>query len=171
MRCLLVDSLDTPSNLALPSGRVRAADQLRPSKPPIRLPHHAPTHPSPSQLAFNSRVRIYHAWQNADAHLRRTKQTHEASRAQGRLSPEQLSRSLQLVGEAERRALDAKQEFDHVSRLVKQEAARFEQERVDDFKAALEAFLEGMIDRQKQVRPGISSARAETAVLTFVSYL
>ena len=104
------------------------------------------------QLAFNSRVRIYHAWQNADAHLRRTKQTHEASRAQGRLAPEQLSRSLQLVGEAERRALDAKQEFDHVSRLVKQEAARFEQERVDDFKAALEAFLEGMIDRQKQVR-------------------
>ena len=56
------------------------------------------------------------------------------------------------IDEEERRALDAKQEFDHVSRLVKQEAARFEQERVDDFKAALEAFLEGMIDRQKQVR-------------------
>ena len=86
-------------------------------------------------------MRTYHAWQGADANLRRTKQTHEANRAQGRLAPEQLSRSLQLVGEAERRALEAKQEFDHVSRLVKQEAARFEQERVDDFRAALEAFL------------------------------
>ena len=97
-------------------------------------------------------MRTYHAWQGADANLRRTKQTHEANRAQGRLAPEQLSRSLQQVGEAERRALEAKQEFDHVSRLVKQEVARFEHERVEDFKAALEAFLEGMIDRQKQVR-------------------
>ncbi len=70
------------------------------------------------QLAFSSRVRMYHAWQNSDAHLRRTKQTHESNRAQGRLGPDQLSRSLSIVGEAERRALEAKQEFDHVSRLV-----------------------------------------------------
>ncbi|TBU27285.1 Vps5-domain-containing protein [Dichomitus squalens] len=103
------------------------------------------------RLAFSSRVRIYHAWQSADAHLRRTKQTHESNRAQGRLGPDQLSRSLAIVGEAERRALDAKQEFDHVSRLVKSEVARFEQERIEDFKNALEAFLEGMIKRQKQL--------------------
>ncbi|PIL25126.1 hypothetical protein GSI_13015 [Ganoderma sinense ZZ0214-1] len=103
------------------------------------------------RLAFSSRVRIYHAWQNADAHLRRTKQTHESNRAQGRLGPDQLSRSLAIVGEAERRALEAKQEFDHVSRLVKAEVARFEQERIEDFKNALEAFLEGMIKRQKQL--------------------
>lgn len=109
------------------------------------------------QLAFSSRVRTYHAWQNADAHLRRTKQTHESNRAQGRLGPDQLSRSLTIVGEAERRALEAKQEFDHVSRLVKAEVARFEQERIEDFKNALEAFLEGMIKRQKQVRPLCSS--------------
>ncbi|KAI0774784.1 Vps5 C terminal like-domain-containing protein [Trametes elegans] len=103
------------------------------------------------RLAFNSRVRVYHAWQTADAHLRRTKQTHENNRAQGRLGPEALSRSLALVADAERRALDAKQEFDHVSRLVKSEVARFEHERIEDFKASLEAFLEGMIARQKQL--------------------
>ena len=95
---------------------------------------------------------MYHAWQNADAHLRRTKQTHESNRAQGRLTADQLSRSLALVAEAERRALDAKQEYEHTSRLVKSEVARFEQERIEDFKNALEAFLEGMIGRQKQVR-------------------
>ena len=103
------------------------------------------------QLAFSSRVRTYHAWQNADAHLRRTKQTHESNRAQGRLGPDQLSRSLAIVGEAERRALEAKQEFDHVSRLVKIEVARFEQERIEDFKRALEAFLDGMITRQRDL--------------------
>ncbi|TFK79220.1 Vps5-domain-containing protein, partial [Polyporus arcularius HHB13444] len=92
------------------------------------------------RLAFSSRVRIYHAWQGADAHLRRTKQTHESNRAQGRLASDQLSRSLAIVAEAERRALDAKQEFDQVSRLVKTEVARFEQERIEDFKNSLSAY-------------------------------
>ena len=51
---------------------------------------------------------------------------------------------------AERRALDAKQEFEHVSRLVKTEVARFEQERIEDFKKSLEQLLDGMIMRQKE---------------------
>ncbi|OBZ73550.1 Sorting nexin-1 [Grifola frondosa] len=103
------------------------------------------------RLSFNSRVRMYYAWQNADANLKRTKQMHETNRAQGRLPSDQLSRSLALVAETERRALDAKQEFEQVSRLVKSEVARFEQERIEDFKNSLEAFLEGMISRQKQL--------------------
>ena len=57
---------------------------------------------------------MYHAWQNADGHLRRTKQTHESSRAGSRLGPDQLSRSLPLVAEAKRRAMDAKQKSDQL---------------------------------------------------------
>lgn len=53
---------------------------------------------------------------------------------------------------AERRALESKHEYDHVSKLVKAEMARFEQERIEDFKDSLHAFLEGMISRQKEVR-------------------
>lgn len=47
--------------------------------------------------------------------------------------------------------MEAKREFDECSRLVKAEVARFEQERIEDFKNSLEVFLEGMISRQKQV--------------------
>jgi predicted Holliday junction resolvase-like endonuclease len=57
--------------------------------------------------------------------------------------------------QAERRALEAKHEYDHVSRLVKTEVARFEQERIEDFKNSLHAFLEGMISRQKEVGAGV----------------
>ncbi|TCD71851.1 Vacuolar protein sorting-associated protein 5 [Steccherinum ochraceum] len=103
------------------------------------------------RLAFTSRIRTYHAWQNADANVKRVKQTHEANRAQGRLPSDQLSRSLAFVGEAERRALEAKSEFDQVSKLVKTEVARFEHERIEDFKNAMEAFLDGMIVRQKDL--------------------
>lgn len=47
--------------------------------------------------------------------------------------------------------MDAKREFDQCSKLIKSEMARFEQERIDDFKEALQAFLSGMISRQKEV--------------------
>ncbi|KAI0057475.1 Vps5-domain-containing protein [Artomyces pyxidatus] len=103
------------------------------------------------RMAFSSRVRMYHAWQNADADSRRVRQTHERNRAQGKISTDRLGYSLNQIAEAERRALDAKQEFEQVSRLVKSEVARFEQERIEDFKSALERFLDGMIERQKEI--------------------
>lgn len=53
---------------------------------------------------------------------------------------------------AERRASESKLEYEQVSKLVKTEVARFEQERIEDFKDSLHAFLEGMISRQKEVR-------------------
>jgi sorting nexin-1/2 len=47
--------------------------------------------------------------------------------------------------------MDAKQEFEQCSRLIKSEVARFEQERINDFKVSLQQFLDGMIDGQKQL--------------------
>jgi sorting nexin-1/2 len=47
--------------------------------------------------------------------------------------------------------LDSKQEFDHCSKLIKTEVARFEQERIEDFKDSLHAFLDVMISGQKDV--------------------
>lgn len=88
-----------------------------------------------------------------------------------------MSRSLALVGDvssfiplsfmlltvlqAEKRALEAKQEFDQTSRLVKAEVARFEKERIEDFKNSLESYLNGMISKQKEVwsRPWWNSCR------------
>ncbi|KAF7309838.1 Beta-glucan synthesis-associated [Mycena indigotica] len=101
------------------------------------------------RLAFSSRIRSYHSWRSAEAESVRVKQTHERNRAQGRIPNERVGYSLTQVSESERRALDAKHEFDQATKLVKTEVARFEQERIDDFKDSLHAFLEGMISRQK----------------------
>jgi len=103
------------------------------------------------RLAFNSRIRTYHTWQNADAEVRRVKQNHERARGQGRIPADRLGHSLSIMAEAERRALDAKQEYEHCSKLIKTEVARFEQERIEDFKDSLHTFLEGMITRQKDL--------------------
>lgn len=103
------------------------------------------------RMAFNSRTRTYTAWQNADADVRRVKQNHERLRAQGRLPTDRISHTVSQISEAERRALDAKHEFDQCSKLIKSEMARFEQERVEDFKIALQSLLDGMISRQKEL--------------------
>ncbi|KAF7430895.1 Vacuolar protein sorting-associated protein 5 [Pleurotus ostreatus] len=103
------------------------------------------------RMAFSSRIRIYHAWKQSESDLIRVKQSHEKNRAQGRIATDRLSYSLSQIAEAEKRAAESKHEFEHVSKLVKSELARFEQERVSDFKDSLHAFLEGMIERQKQL--------------------
>ena len=50
-------------------------------------------------MAFSSRVRVYHAWQNAEAELRRLKQTHERNRAQGKVANDRLGHSYSQIGE------------------------------------------------------------------------
>lgn len=50
-------------------------------------------------MAFSSRVRVYHAWQNADAELRRIKQAHERNRAQGKIANDRLGHSYSQIGE------------------------------------------------------------------------
>jgi len=61
-----------------------------------------------------------------------------------------------LANQTERRALDARSDFDAVSRLVKLEYARFEQERVEDLKETMERYIEEAIDVQSKVCLSVS---------------
>ncbi|CAE6359297.1 unnamed protein product [Rhizoctonia solani] len=103
------------------------------------------------RLTFASRIRLHAAWQNANAEAKRVRTAHEKARRQGRIPQDRVGMSMHEVAEAEKRAADAKFEFDQCSRLIKAEMARFEKERVDDFKKNLEALLEGMIRRQQDI--------------------
>lgn len=60
---------------------------------------------------------------------------------------------LQLVfgNQAERKTLDAKQDFEDVSKLTKAELARFDKEKIEDFKKAVEAYVDGLVLRQREV--------------------
>ncbi|KAJ3815273.1 Vps5 C terminal like-domain-containing protein [Lentinula aff. lateritia] len=111
------------------------------------------------RIAFSSRGRMYQAWKNADVDVIRVKQVHERNRgtsAYGGNSPTPggslskgaggaLGHSLSQIAEATKRA------FENTSRLCKAEMARFEEERVEDFRDALRAWLEGMIGRQSEL--------------------
>lgn len=56
-----------------------------------------------------------------------------------------------LTTEAERRARDAAAEFEAQSKLVKAEFARFERERVDEFRTTLSKHLDDQIRRQRDI--------------------
>ncbi|KAB5589577.1 Sorting nexin-1 protein [Ceratobasidium theobromae] len=103
------------------------------------------------RLTFASRIRLHAAWQNANAEAKRVRTAHEKARRQGRIPQDRVGASMQEMAEAEKRAADAKFEFDQCSRLIKAEMARFEKERIDDFKKNLELLLEGMIQRQQDI--------------------
>jgi len=103
------------------------------------------------RLSFASRIRAHATWQQVDADARRTKQSQERFRRQGRIPPERLASSLADVADAERKATESRQDFENISKLIKAEMVRFERERVEDFKKALEEFLDGMINKQKQL--------------------
>lgn len=103
------------------------------------------------RLTFASRIRLHAAWQNANAEAKRVRTAHDKARRQGRIPQDRVGMSMHEVADAEKRAADAKFEFDQCSRLIKAEMARFEKERIDDFKKNLEALLEGMIQRQQDI--------------------
>jgi hypothetical protein len=60
---------------------------------------------------------------------------------------------LRLVfdNQAERKMLDARHDFDDVSKLTKAEMARFDRDKVDDFKKALEDYADSLAERQREV--------------------
>jgi hypothetical protein len=116
------------------------------SVPPSALFSFSFGSPKPTyQVAFASRIKCYGQWQNAENDIRRVKSLGEKARRQGR-------NHAQDIADAERKATLARQEFEKVTRLLKVEMHRFDMERVEDFKKSLEALLEGMIMRQRQVR-------------------
>ena len=62
--------------------------------------------------------------------------------------------SLRLVfgNQAERKMLDARQDFEDVSKLTKAEMARFDKEKVEDFKKAVADYADALVLRQREVR-------------------
>lgn len=47
--------------------------------------------------------------------------------------------------------MDAKEDFEDVSKLTKAEMARFDKEKVEDFKKAIEDYADAMVVRQREV--------------------
>ncbi|RHZ79077.1 hypothetical protein Glove_152g101 [Diversispora epigaea] len=103
------------------------------------------------KVAFNSRSKVYQTWKNAIHDLQKKKANYEKTKTQGKLTQERLSFLLAQLAESENRVEECKNDFEDVSELIKAEIDRFDKEKVEDFKNSVEAFLESMVQTQKEI--------------------
>lgn len=70
---------------------------------------------------------------------------------QGKTQQDRLNQLSAEVGDSERKVHQARLLFDDMGRLMRTELDRFEREKVEDFKSAVETFLESAVEAQKEV--------------------
>jgi len=101
--------------------------------------------------AFSQRQKAYHSWHAAESEMQKRKSTHEKLLRQGKTQQDRLVQVQAEVGDAERRVHQSRLLFEDMGRLMRGELERFEREKVEDFKSAVETFLESAVEAQKEV--------------------
>ncbi|KAI9309169.1 Vps5 C terminal like-domain-containing protein [Cunninghamella echinulata] len=103
------------------------------------------------KLAFNARIRSYQTYQQAEFELQKKIGAHDKLKSQQKVKSERLAAAQQEITEMEQKVEELKRDFDDISKLIKNELDRFDQEKVEDFRDSVEAFLCSMIEHQKKV--------------------
>ncbi|KAI9296592.1 Vps5-domain-containing protein, partial [Neoconidiobolus thromboides FSU 785] len=102
------------------------------------------------KACFASRTKSYSSWQTLEIEYEK-KQT-ALIKAQGsKARPDKCSQLQTEVNQLERKVIAAKNEFEDMSKLVKDELDRFDKEKIEDFQVGIEEFLEKMIVNQREI--------------------
>lgn len=104
--------------------------------------------------AFGQRQKAFYAWHTAESELQKRKANQDKLLRQGKSQQDRLNQVSAEVGDAERKVHQAHLLFEDMGRLLRQELDRFEREKVEDFKAGVETFLESSVEAQKEVSHG-----------------
>lgn len=103
------------------------------------------------RIAFNARVKAYQTYQQADSEYQKKIGLFEKLKLQQKNKPERLVSSQQELNEMKDKVEELQQEFQDISKLIKNELDRFDREKVEDFRDSVEQFLRSMIEHQKQI--------------------
>jgi len=101
--------------------------------------------------AFDQRQKAYYSWHAAEQEMQRRKSTQEKLLRQGKTQQDRLGQIHAEVADAERKVHQARLLFEDMGRLMRTELERFEREKVEDFKSAVETFLESAVEAQKEL--------------------
>lgn len=101
--------------------------------------------------AFSQRQKAFYSWHSAESELQKRKTTQDKLLRQGKSQQDRLNQMGAEVADAERKVHQARLLFDDMGRLMRTELDRFEREKVEDFKSAVETFLESAVEAQKEV--------------------
>ncbi|KAK4159125.1 Vps5 C terminal like-domain-containing protein [Cladorrhinum sp. PSN259] len=101
--------------------------------------------------AFTQRQKAFQSWHTTESELQKRKTAHDKLLRQGKSQQDRLNQVNAEVADAERKVHQARLLFDDMGRLMRSELDRFEREKVEDFKSAVETFLESAVEAQKEL--------------------
>lgn len=101
--------------------------------------------------AFDQRQKAFYSWHSAESELQKRKASQDKLLRQGKSQQDRLNQVSAEVADSERKVHQARLLFDDMGRLMRAELDRFEREKVEDFKSAVETFLESSVEAQKEV--------------------
>ncbi|KAK4516962.1 uncharacterized protein ATC70_000290 [Mucor velutinosus] len=101
------------------------------------------------RIAFNARIKAYQTYQQAESEYQKKAAIMEKLKQQRK--PEKLVSLQQELNEMKDKVEELQQDFQDISKLIKNELDRFDKEKVDDFRDSVEQFLRSMIEHQKQI--------------------
>lgn len=101
--------------------------------------------------AFQQRQKSFYSWHSAESDLQKRKNAQDKLLRQGKSQQDRLNQVSAEVADAEKKVHQAHLLFDDMGRLMRAELDRFEKEKVEDFKSAVETFLESAVEAQKEV--------------------
>ncbi|KAI7906554.1 Vps5 C terminal like-domain-containing protein [Cokeromyces recurvatus] len=96
------------------------------------------------RIAFNARIKAFQTYQQADSEYQKKLSLFEKLKQQKADKQHELN-------EMKARVEELRDEFDDISKLIKNELDRFDKEKVEDFRDSVEQFLKSMIEHQKQI--------------------
>ncbi|KAH0945191.1 hypothetical protein HN011_006424 [Eciton burchellii] len=98
---------------------------------------------------FHERVKVFQNWQHAQLMLNKKREQKARLEQSGRT--DKTSQAATEVIEWEAKVDRGQEEFDNISKMIKEEVERFELVRVQDFKKQLIEYLEWMLQHQNQL--------------------
>ncbi|CAF0843540.1 unnamed protein product [Rotaria sp. Silwood1] len=102
------------------------------------------------QLAFHERIKVHQQWLNAEETLKKKRETKtklEQSPKSADKLPQAEMEIRDWVGKVDR----GKEDFEKISTTIKQEMDVFEQTRIDDFKKAVDSYLNDLLEEQNKI--------------------
>jgi sorting nexin-1/2 len=99
--------------------------------------------------AFHQRVKVFQMWQHSQHML--TKKREAKAKLELALKTDKISQANDEVIEWESKVSRGQEEFESVSKTIRQEVERFEVSRIRDFKTNIIKYMESLLESQQQV--------------------
>ncbi|KAK9469046.1 Vps5 C terminal like-domain-containing protein [Lipomyces arxii] len=102
------------------------------------------------KTTFQQRQKSYLSWQVAEHEYSKKQQYLARAMRNGKTAPERVGLMQEEVSEYERRLYTHRVGYDDICKTIKAEFDRFQKEKVDDFRASVETYLESAVESQKE---------------------